>query len=529
MYKHLLTLIVSGFFLMASPIFAQKIELPFCPPPIPGLIPVFTSTTSDVACDFYGQPVGLGFAETAFFILYDDGQFDQGMSLSGIITRTHHFETGGPHTIMAWFAKDKDTSPPPARTIVVNTPFAATPAPIYPISGNLEIGTSWGPVYGVGHFQFVVLTVKNGTDCKRTVDLEFLYKSDQSMFDASAPSSPAWGTPVTIPGPIGSFDRSLTLTNIVVPPNSVQNLFLKLSIPIPTSPVPSVIDYQANILNSAFSLPVLAGHPCKMEDNSKLTFMQTKSAYPHDPNHKIANQTFLCAGADSATLEYHISFQNDGEAEAKNIVITDILDDIQLDPYSLTITGSSHYPIVYNFTPPNIATFTFPDINLPGINQTTPPPISDYMYSKTIGEFSFTINTLANLDPGSVILNSAEIVFDKEDPVETNLSKVPVLENSDQYPCIPRERSDLSVHTADIKISASPNPFSENLSIQPPPLKPGETAQVKIFDFSGKKISSKTISGHATLDFQTETWPSGIYFVQLQGVTGVATLKVMKY
>ena len=128
-----------------------------------------------------------------------------------------------------------------------------------------------------------------------------------------------------------------------------------------------------------------------------------------DPNEKYMSP--------SGTVElinewftFTILFQNIGNAPAENIYILDTLDQ-NLDPSTFTWLSSSH-DLITQLLPGNILRFNFPDIQLPDSISNEPG---------SHGYVTFKIKKNENLPTGTVISNVADIFFDYNAPVTTNV------------------------------------------------------------------------------------------------------------
>ena len=144
-----------------------------------------------------------------------------------------------------------------------------------------------------------------------------------------------------------------------------------------------------------------------------------------DPNDKqaLTETWFVSMGfhVDFDTyVDYTIRFQNTGNAPASEVVIIDTLS--ALFPYSpLHVLASSH---AYNAERiGQLVRFTFPNIQLP--DSATDPAGSQ-------GFISFRI-PLDATDPllplGTVIANTADILFDLNPPIRTNTAEMVVVDN----------------------------------------------------------------------------------------------------
>jgi uncharacterized repeat protein (TIGR01451 family) len=133
-----------------------------------------------------------------------------------------------------------------------------------------------------------------------------------------------------------------------------------------------------------------------------------------DPNAKevaIANTGYVtkenCTAAD--TLVYLIRFQNTGTFAASTVVIRDTLPSY-LDAASVE-SGAGSHPYTFRIYGPSILEWTFNNINLPDSNANE---VASHGFIK------FTIRQKANNTQGTLINNSANIVFDYNNAVLTD-------------------------------------------------------------------------------------------------------------
>ncbi|MCX6273690.1 MAG: T9SS type A sorting domain-containing protein [Bacteroidetes bacterium] len=128
-----------------------------------------------------------------------------------------------------------------------------------------------------------------------------------------------------------------------------------------------------------------------------------------DPNEKYMSPS---GSVDSSAqwFTFTIFFQNVGNAPAEDIYILDTLDQ-NLDATTFTYLSSSHEAIT-QLLPGNILRFNYPDINL--VDSMTNEPGSH-------GYVCFRVKRKENTPPNAVISNTANIYFDYNAPVETNV------------------------------------------------------------------------------------------------------------
>ncbi|HEY0652407.1 MAG TPA: cohesin domain-containing protein [Chryseosolibacter sp.] len=132
-----------------------------------------------------------------------------------------------------------------------------------------------------------------------------------------------------------------------------------------------------------------------------------------DPNDKLVTpQGYGPNGyvdEDTEFFTYTIRFQNVGTAPAEDVYIQDAFD-VNLDVSSFTVVESSHPNFNY-YIQDRTLFVTYPDINL--IDSVANEPESH-------GFITFRINLNSGLPRGTVIQNSAAIVFDYNLPLVTN-------------------------------------------------------------------------------------------------------------
>ncbi len=508
--KHLLMPLLMGLCFSSTLLYAQTITSD----PVSANVANFTLTGE------INTTTGVPY-NTAYFILFGDGQYAIGGGST--ISRFHKYPAGFNGSATAWFAKKKDSSPPP---MVISSPVVfgtgtntfSNPPNIMP--NNVKLSSSWIPVAGQQHF--VIFTITNKCPgSSQYGSAKFYFNAPQITYDpanfAAFNPSPGTITSTSItPTSSLNFNQVCTWNYSNLLYGEQRHFFLLVNVD-PSLAEGSTIPYKAVITQSK---------SCGQNISANIdTLSLTSGTFPHDPNKKTVDTENICANYNAVPLEYHIAFQNDGSAEAEDVVVYDDLDASQLDVNTLTLTGFS-YPCQQPVIPPggNTAIFEFMGIKLPGLNQTDP---YQYGYNETIGDFSFTINTLPNLNPG-VIPNVADIKFDALPIVQTNIAHVYINENMGNDACPVRDRSNASTKSPQINISASPNPFSDQLTIHPSSIQLGETALLEICNLSGRCFSQQSITDNTALSLDTAAWPSGIYFIRFQTSSAFYVQRVVK-
>ena len=252
----------------------------------------------------------------------------------------------------------------------------------------------------------------------------------------------------------------------------------------------------------------------------------TSRGHPHDPNIKSADK--ICMRPylqDKNTITYTIRFQNEGNAPAVNVLLKDIIDPLLLDISTLDFI-ESEYPYSYSTTG-NLLEIEFANINLPGLKQNGP---KKYTYDETESYIKFKICTYSNLNPG-VIENQAEIIFDTQPSIFTNVSEIPINYEC-QYGIEPCE----SVSISPLKITQTEEIINLDISIVPNPIineffvqgLEGQEASISIFNNQGKLVHFEAKVNKENNKIEASDLANGLYFVQIRNEFLNITKKVIK-
>ena len=126
-----------------------------------------------------------------------------------------------------------------------------------------------------------------------------------------------------------------------------------------------------------------------------------------DPNDKTCLEgTTISPSLIGQYVHYMIRFENNGTANAQNIVVKDMIDLSKFDISTLVPTNASH-SFVTNISAGNKVEFIFENINLP------------FDDANNDGYIAFKIKTLPTLKVGDTFTNDANIYFDYNFPIVT--------------------------------------------------------------------------------------------------------------
>lgn len=188
-----------------------------------------------------------------------------------------------------------------------------------------------------------------------------------------------------------------------------------------------------------------------------------------DPNDKTCLE-----GATIATskvgdyVHYLIRFENTGTANAQNIVVKDMIDTSKFDLNTLQALNGSH-SFVTRITNLNTVEFIFENIQLPFDNLNND------------GYVSFKIKTKSTLSLGDSFSNTANIYFDYNHPIITNI-----------YTTTVQNILGTAESTEDkIDINIYPNPVKDILYLK----SKEKIVKAEIYDSAGRILSSVSLNG----------------------------------
>ena len=229
------------------------------------------------------------------------------------------------------------------------------------------------------------------------------------------------------------------------------------------------------------------------EDNT-FTLNQIVSG-SFDPNDKTCLEgNIITPEAIGNYLHYSINFENTGTATAEKIVVKDIIDTTKFDISTLQVLNISH-PATTKISG-NKVEFMFDSINL--------EPAAH-------GNIVFKIKTKNNLTIGSTVSNKAQIYFDYNFPIETNMATSTF------------QLLSTTVFESDNSVMIYPNPVHDTLSIRAD----GTIKTIQIFDIQGRIMCSSFVN-ETKSNFDIASYAKGIYFVKIITDKGTKVAKILK-
>jgi len=221
-----------------------------------------------------------------------------------------------------------------------------------------------------------------------------------------------------------------------------------------------------------------------------------------DPNAKTCLEGNTVSAQEIGNyLHYSIQFENIGSAEAINVEVRDIIDTDKFDINSLQVLYTSH-PARTSIRG-NLVEFIFKDINLAPLDGD--PPVGGH------GTILFKIKTLPLLAVGDIVENKANIYFDYNDKIGTNIARTTfaVLSNT-EFP-------------VDKSIIVYPNPAKDRVVIACNNV----IKSVGLYDIQGRILQS-VIANEKSTEVDLSGKADGVYFVKIVSENGVKVEKVVK-
>ena len=262
------------------------------------------------------------------------------------------------------------------------------------------------------------------------------------------------------------------------------------TLPPPTNDSGDVLVFEASI------------NPISGDENSldNVFSLEQTIVNSQDPNDKQVMQgSEIYVDEVGRYLDYIVRFQNVGTADAINVRVDDLLSE-NLNWNTFRPLSSSHEYQV-EILDGNQVSFIFDDIYLP--SEDSDPEGSQ-------GYVAFQVRSLETLSIGDVVVNSANIFFDFNDPILTNTVITTVVDDLG-----------ISAFILNSKVNLTPNPVSESLTISVSENITFKKAIVysilgeKLIETSGKNIHFSNL-------------PTGIYFVDIETDQGSISKKIVK-
>lgn len=221
----------------------------------------------------------------------------------------------------------------------------------------------------------------------------------------------------------------------------------------------------------------------------------------YDPNDKQAEPRGYGENnyiVKDQTIDYTIRFQNTGTDTAFTVVVRDTLSEL-LDMSTIQILNASHRMRIHTDSSSRALAFIFEDIQL--VDSFANEPLSH-------GALSFRISPIADLEPGTVIENTAAIYFDFNEAVITNTYFHTVEEDF-----VVVSIFDFTPEVAEL--SVYPNPTAGTAEIKLPEALNNETLQLEVFDAFGRLLHNYRYGAGERPAVDLGGFPAGWYTLRL--------------
>lgn len=277
-------------------------------------------------------------------------------------------------------------------------------------------------------------------------------------------------------------------TNLLPFESREISLSFNLNSPMETPPLNlgNTLNYTAVITGLTDEKPI---------DNTSAIKQTVANSF--DPNDKT------CLEGNTVGIEkvgeyvhYIIRFENNGTANAQNIVVTDLIDTNKFDLASLVPSSGSH-SFFTRITSSNKVEFIFQNINLPFNNATND------------GYIAFKIKIKSTLVLGDSFSNSANIYFDYNFPIITN----------DYVTTI--QALGLNETTSTSKLSIYPNPVKDIIHFNTHE----NVFKVEVYDIAGRILSSNSVNEN---ELNLSHLQAGNYILKVYTESGTTSTKILK-
>lgn len=327
---------------------------------------------------------------------------------------------------------------------------------------------------------FYTIWFKNNGSTTLSGQIAFQFDNTKMSFLSSSPT----------PDTIGTNTLTYTFSNIL-PFQSREISNVKFQVATPTT----VNSGDVVSFTSSITPAVSDATPTNNTNSISQTVVNSQ-----DPNDIVVHEgaTITLAKAQQEYLHYTIRFQNVGTSEAINIKVVNDLD-AKLDWSTFQLLSTSHVCRVKNQNSHN--EFLFEGINLPG---STNEPLSH-------GYITYKVKPISSIAVGNVIPNWANIYFDYNAPIVTNVASTTIGPNlaNDTF--------------AFNNFKYSPNPVKSSLFISN-----GATIDsIEITSITGQKVMNLPVNNLQT-EINLSKLSKGIYFVKVSSESQEKIVKVIK-
>lgn len=398
--------------------------------------------------------------------------------LSGDYTITPSIENQG------WFAVNPtdatvsftDTN----NNIAIQNFCIALPSPHNDIEVEIAPSSPARPGFNATYLLFY----RNKGNTTLSGQIVFNYEDSVLNFVSSS------ANPIIQSGGILTYD----FTDLAPLESRVITIILNVNSPTDTPPV--VIGDQLN-----FSAVITSQDGDELPLDNAFSFKQiVVGAY--DPNDITCLQGDVVPPTEIGEyLHYIVNFENTGNFYAENVVVKLDIDPDKFDISTLQLLNTSHssYTQIIN----NRVEFVFEGINLEAVGGN--PPVGGH------GNVLFKIKSKEDLGDGDSVSKRANIYFDYNAPIDTNLAVTTY------------QSLNNSIFTFDNSVVVSPNPTNSIVNIH----SNFAIKSIELYDVQGRLLETSLESATTTtLDISNRE--NGIYFLKITTENGSKVEKIVK-
>jgi hypothetical protein len=373
-----------------------------------------------------------------------------------------------------------NVSPITANSIVIDNSTIIQDICITPNGSHPDLEIVIAPITparpGFDAVYKIVYKNKGNLMLSQLYGINFFY--NQNVMDFVAASTPISSSNI----------GSLSWDYISLMPFESRSIYVTMNINAPTDANPVNIGDVLQLTASALTVGD------ETTSDNLFQFNQTVVG-SYDPNDKQCIEgEFVSPVKIGEYLHYVINFENTGTAAAENVVVKDVIDAAKFDVKTLQILDSSH-PVKAKVTG-NIAEFVFEGIGLGHGGH---------------GNILLKIRTKDNLTDGSEVTNKADIFFDYNFPIETNIARTIF------------QSLGLNENHWDHSISVYPNPTHDMLQIK----SVNEIKSIDLYDIQGRLLMTR-ISGLMSETVDLTSKSDGIYLIRIVTEQGIRIEKIVK-
>lgn len=283
-------------------------------------------------------------------------------------------------------------------------------------------------------------------------------------------------------------------TNLL--PFESRSYFVTLNVNTPTETPPVNID---DVLTFSSTITPVSSDAFPL-DNS-FTLNQTVVG-SFDPNEiRCLQGSFIPPSEIGNYLHYMVNFENTGNAAAENVVVKVDIDATKYDIATLQMLNTSHPS--YTRINGNRVEFIFENINLSATSGN--PPVGGH------GNVLFKIKSKNTLVSGNTVAKQANIYFDYNAPIDTNLAMTTY------------QSLNNPITVFDESIVVFPNPTNGNININ----SKFNIKTIELYDIQGRILETVIENSNESI-IDVSTRQNGIYFLKITTDEGSKVERIIK-